>query len=62
MFQNLKWVSFFNFQNAAYIENNVFCFLVRTNTPMVLRMLLLYHSYKYEAKYSKIDICEHGLS
>lgn len=58
MFRNLKYVSFFNFQYSAYMENNVFCLLIRTNTPVVLRMLLLHRSYKYQAKYSKIDIHE----
>lgn len=52
-------MSFFNFQYSAYIKNNVFCFLVRTNTPLVLRMLLLHYSDKYYEKYRKIDIHEH---
>lgn len=33
-----------------------FVFWLRTNPPMVLRVLMLHHSYRYQAKCSKIDI------
>lgn len=46
------------FQCLAYMKNNMFCFLIRTNTPLVLRMWLLHCSCKFEAKYRKIDIHE----
>lgn len=52
-------MSFFNFQYSAYIKKNLFCFLERINTPLVLRLLLPNYSDKYYKKYRKIDIHEH---
>lgn len=49
----------FQFSIFCLQREYVFCFVVRTNTPLVLSILLLHHSNQYWSKYRKIDTREH---